>query len=173
LRSATVEPCLGCGAETRTHRHHTSYDPEVTIALCPSCHSKVHAGKIHPEWKPAVSRAEALSRKDGAVVAVRLSPEEYRAWADWMDHRRQSRFSEAKRLRALLGILKVREKPIHVPLPPPPPPPENGSARRLQIRIRIEPGVHQAFYALCVKEKKPQEQVLGDYMRSAVSKGRL
>lgn len=34
--------CAVCGTDKKLKKHHLCYDPEITIFLCGSCHSKVH-----------------------------------------------------------------------------------------------------------------------------------
>lgn len=47
-------------AHTNLHQHHTSYDPERTVTVCNSCHSKVHkTDGYHDELIPKELQAMA------------------------------------------------------------------------------------------------------------------
>lgn len=43
------KPCEFCGIITQLHRHHLSYEPEITKDICPKCHGKWHAEHT-PMW---------------------------------------------------------------------------------------------------------------------------
>ena len=55
--------CLICNALT-TERHHVSYEPEITIALCHSCHSVVTGdGRFHTGRHSIISRYEEIKKQ--------------------------------------------------------------------------------------------------------------
>lgn len=59
--------CEICKEEKELVNHHTSYKDDKTVALCRSCHSKVHTGSF-PEYYPVDTRLVS----DGVVRKVKI-----------------------------------------------------------------------------------------------------
>jgi len=48
---------------SRFERHHISYDPPVTVPVCPKCHARIHhRDGFRPDLEPELSRATAKER---------------------------------------------------------------------------------------------------------------
>lgn len=43
--SMSPEKCASCGSTENVLTHHLSYEPEITVPLCRSCHGEVHFSK--------------------------------------------------------------------------------------------------------------------------------
>ena len=102
LLGSTLEPledpppgvCERCGSERDLHRHHISYFPERTAALCPHCHNRVHADSASPfapQQEPtelfASPPPDATPPTHATVTIKRIADNSYFYWV-WRENDR-------------------------------------------------------------------------------------
>jgi hypothetical protein len=85
-----MSECAACGVSEDEYRektgrsldeHHTSYENDMTVPLCRSCHREVHNNEEH-ELHPVDEDPEA-----GTSVALELSDEDFEKLKEWKDDR--------------------------------------------------------------------------------------
>ena len=58
--------CSACHRISPIHRHHLDYSRPLTVAVCASCHKKIHlclAGKQRKKFNPYINPLLKLQRK--------------------------------------------------------------------------------------------------------------
>ena len=71
--SEAVREALAC-FETKTKKlktlvlHHISYNPEITIPVCPICHNRIHHTDKYPHLKPLDRRPDSKKKQKGGEV---------------------------------------------------------------------------------------------------------
>jgi len=53
----------------KLHTHHISYNPEITIKVCPACHNRIHHTDKYPHLKPLDRRPDSKKRQKGGDVS--------------------------------------------------------------------------------------------------------
>ena len=69
--SSMEDKCSACGTNKKLQEHHISYDPEIKITLCASCHIKTHGSK-HGTGKGNDYRPK--SEVDLSIMGGRIHP---------------------------------------------------------------------------------------------------
>lgn len=67
-----MKRCSNCGSKDNVVEHHLSYDPEITVPLCQSCHLKVHYSKEPAKVYQKVSRKSTSSAGKGVYLGDHL-----------------------------------------------------------------------------------------------------
>ena len=52
----------------KLHTHHISYNPEITIKVCPACHNRIHHTDKYPHLKPLDRRPDSKKKQKGGEV---------------------------------------------------------------------------------------------------------
>jgi len=58
-----TEKCSACGTVEKIQQHHISYDPEITIMVCKTCHGEIHHSDKFKNLEPDLSMKEAYKKE--------------------------------------------------------------------------------------------------------------